>query len=483
MQLASSYRRRRGETPLIANRAELLSHGNRAGREIVLDVLEAGLRAPDPYEIVRQLVRIEDRKLVVGHPDFSRPPGLAPLVFDLSEIGSIWVVGGGKAAQRQAEALEDALGDRITGGQINAKKGDSVRLERIHVTLAGHPLPDEDSVEGARRILEIERSANEGDVVFLCASGGATALTALPVPGVSLEDLREVFRVLYIEGGANMPAANAVRNHLALMNGKHPRYVNGATLIELHTVETPPKLRVHLYERPEHVDAYRAAIDVLKTYRCWEKVPESVRAFLLKADPRYGPLRPDELVGKHYYYFRTMGPEYMLEAARGRAEELGLRAAIVASSLSDVEARPVGETLGYVAHEAEVMGRPIEPPCVLLCGGELVVTVGDETGVGGRNQEFVLAAAPRIAGSRGIVIASADSDGADGATDAAGGVVDGDTLARAREAGIDLLAELARHNSHPVLAALGDTIQTGVKGTNVRDLRVIYVGSSGTSRV
>ncbi len=149
-------------------------------------MLEAGLAAPDPYENVKKIVRIEEGRLLVGHPDFSEPPGQPELTFDLATIGNIYVVGGGKVAQRQAEALEEILGDRITGGQINAKKGDTVRLKRVPVTLAGHPIPDADSVAGARRIVEIERNAKPGDIVFLCHSGGATALTALPAPGISL---------------------------------------------------------------------------------------------------------------------------------------------------------------------------------------------------------------------------------------------------------------------------------------------------------
>jgi len=272
-----------------------------------------------------------------------------------------------------------------------------------------------------------------------------------------------------------MPAANAVRNQLTLLRGKHPRYVRGATLVQILTAETPPNLRVHTFKRPSHVDAYPRAIEVLKGYGCWDKVPESVRTFLLKADPRYGPLTPEELNQRPLYHFRVMGPEYMLDAAKAKAEEMGLNAAVIVSSLSDVEAQPVAETFAYMAHEAEVLGRPVSPPCVLLCGGELVVAVGEEKGVGGRSQEFVLAAVPRIAGSENIVIASADSDGTDGPTDAAGGIVDGCTMERASEAGMDVLEELRRHNSNSALRKLGDTILTGVRGTNVQDLRIVYV--------
>jgi glycerate-2-kinase len=113
-----------------------------------------------------------------------------------------------------------------------------------------------------------------------------------------------------------------------------------------------------------------------------------------------------------------------------------------------------------------------------LCGGELVVTVGEARGVGGRNQEFVLAAAPRIGGSENIVVASVDSDGADGPTNVAGGIVDGYTVERAEGIGFNVLQELDKHNSNAVLSGLGDVMFTGIQGTNVQDLRVVYVGGS-----
>jgi glycerate-2-kinase len=184
-------------TDVIKNSATLTSHGHQKGRRVILDILEAGLAAPDPYENVQKMVRVEDGKLIIGHPDFSNNPDQQPLVFDLDKVGNIYVVGGGKAVQREAEALEHVLGDLITDGQVNAKKGDTVRLKKIKVTLAGHPIPDEDSVKGASRILEIEQSARKGDIVFWCNSGGGTALQALPVPGITLADLQEVYRVLY----------------------------------------------------------------------------------------------------------------------------------------------------------------------------------------------------------------------------------------------------------------------------------------------
>jgi glycerate 2-kinase len=170
-----------------------------------------------------------------------------------------------------------------------------------------------------------------------------------------------------------------------------------------------------------------------------------------------------------------MGPEYMLNAAKKKAEDLGVNAHIIAQSLNDVETKDAAAVFAYMAREIELHGRPFKPPCALLCGGELVVTVGRATGIGGRNQEFALSTATIIDGTKNIVIASADSDGTDGPTDAAGGIVDSHTMKRTAEAGIDIFEELGNHNSYQTLNRLGDNIITGARGTNVRDLRIVYI--------
>ncbi len=465
---------------IIKNTRELVSHGNVKGRQAVLQILEAGLQAADPYDNVRKLVRVEGGKLHIGHPDVPEARGKPPLAFDLSNLGHIYVVGGGKAAHRQAMALEDALGDLITEGHVNAKKGDTPRLKRIEVTLAGHPIPDEDSVSGARRILEVERKAKKGDIVFHSESGGGSALMTCPAPGITLQDLRDVNRILYFECGASMWDTNAVRNMLTIVRSREPRLAGEATYIQVSTDERPPGFRVATAQR-DHTrrlgpESYKYAIDVLNRFRCYDRMPEAVKAFLKAADPQYWPIAPEEWARNPWYHFRVMGPEYMLEAAKKKARELGLSAEVFVSSLSDVEARPAGEVLAYMAYEMEMKARPLAPPAAFFCGGELLVTVGDARGKGGRNQEFVLAAAPRIAGSKRAVIASVDSDGADGPTDMAGGIVDGYTMERAAAAGVDVMAELANHNAGGALERLGDAVCTGIQGTNVQDLRVVYVG-------
>ncbi|MBN2074048.1 MAG: DUF4147 domain-containing protein [Dehalococcoidales bacterium] len=463
---------------IIKNLDELLSHGNTTDRRVVLDIMETALAAPDPYENTKKVVRLEGNKLIIGNPEFSEPVGQEPVEYDLDDVNNIYVVGGGKSVQKIALALEDVLGDLITEGQINIKKGDEVVCHRVNVTLAGHPMPDEDSVKGAARMLEIEKRAGKGDIVFWVTSGGGSALKALPAPGISLDDLQVIYRILYFGCGASMPEANAVRNLLAVVRMKHAKYVKDATLVKLEATELPLKLHGHTFFDRTFDNEYERAIYVLKKYEIWDTVPASVREFLKKADPQYLHPSPEDFARRPYLPFRVMGPEYLLNAAEARAKELRLNTAVLATSLNDIEAHPTGEILASIAREAEAMGRPLEPPCVFICGGEVVVRTDGETGTGGRNQELVLAASSRIANSENIVIGSVDSDGTDGPTDVAGGIVDGSTTARIKQAGFELDVEMRHHNSHAVLDALGDTIQTGNTGNNVRDLRIVYVGKS-----
>jgi glycerate-2-kinase len=273
-----------------------------------------------------------------------------------------------------------------------------------------------------------------------------------------------------------MPAANAVRFLLMTLRQKDSRHVGEATMVMFSTDERPPADPVTLEPPPGIDNEYDYAIQILKDYDCWDEIPESVRQHLLRKDPAYGKLRLEDWYAKPHFRIRVMGPEYMLAAAERRARELGLNATIFVSALSDLESRGAGDTMGQIAREIERYGRPLAAPGVLLLGGELVVNAGKGAGSGGRNSEFVAGAARALSGSRRIVIGSADSDGSDGPTDYAGGIVDGDTIERAAALGMDVATAIRRHDTCTLLRGLGDAIDTGVLNTNVQDLRVVYVG-------
>jgi len=460
----------------IANAATLTTHGNSVGRRAMVEILEAGLQAADPYWNVRELVRLEGDRLVVGNPRFEPEgcPVTGDEVFDLANVGRILVVGAGKGIQRAVKALEDVLGDRLSGGHVIDKKGNPVILERIGVTLGGHPVPDEGCVEGCRHILELIRDLQPDDLVFTCVSNGVSATLTLPVPGVTLDDVKATTRIMQIEHGAPTHDLNPVRNHLDMLKGgRISRHIRPAQAIHIICIE-PGDYHQLMHENywlhtlPDGT-TYEQAIDNLKKWDAWDEVPASVREFLQGRDPACDTVKAEEFEKMGARIFGVMPGPYQtakVPAAMRRAEELGYRAYFLAEEVSAIESTHAAAYLAEMAKTAERRGGAFTPPCALFTSGEMVVTVGKEGGVGGRNQEFALAAAQRIAGSRRIVMASVDTDGTDGPGTQfahgeesipclAGGVVDGFTCEEAAAAHVDLGEALRRHDATPALWRLG----------------------------
>lgn len=467
--------------PRIQNLDVLTSHGNIRGREAALAILETGLQASDPYYNTRKLLHLGNNKLVISGREFEplEDPRSGDEVIDLSKIRHIYVLGAAKGVQRVALAIEDALGDRLTGGHVIDKKGSPIILKKIGVTLGAHPVPDEDCVKGCEKILEIMRTLTKDDLVFTCVGSGVSALLTMPVPGVSLEDVRQTTYMMQIERGAPTNDLNAIRNHLDMLKGgKISRYISPARAI--HIVADDPSryeglmnTNSYLHTLPDNAAyTYKLAIENLKKWQAWDVVPESVRRFLEKADPAYATVKLPEFEKMSYRVFGVM-PGYRktgkFPPAIKKAEELGFKTVILAESLSNVEAIDAGRYIAAIARTIERIGQPLEPPCALFSSGEMIVTVGKETGVGGRNQEFALSAAQGIAGSKNIVIASVDTDGTDGPGTQfyqgvenipclGGGIVDGYTVEEAKKAGVDISAEINRHNSTPALWKINNGI-------------------------
>jgi glycerate-2-kinase len=215
----------------------------------------------------------------------------------------------------------------------------------------------------------------------------------------------------------------------------------------------------------------------VKKYGAWDELPRSVKSLFERADPRYELPSREELSKVYFRKYIVMTAEYMLLGAKRKAEEMGIRSVILAQRVS-AEAKDAARTLASIAREVEQRKRPFKAPFALISGGELIVTMGRNVGKdvkGGRNQEFALASATRIDGSDKITVGSVDSDGTDGPTEVAGGISDGFTVKRAKELDVDIYKALEDHNSYQALARLEDLIYTGSTGTNVQDLRVIYI--------
>ena len=480
----------------ILNRDTLLATGNIPGRNAVLEILETGLQASDPYINARRLIRKKKGMLVVGNRGFepAGTPKSGDEVFDLSEAGGgIYVFGAGKGVQRVAKAIEDVLGDRLTGGHVIDKKGHPVILKRIGVTLGGHPAPDEDCVRGCKRILEMTRTLSEKDLVFTCIGNGVSSLLTLPAPGISIDDLRTTTHVAQIEHGMPTKNLSPIRNHLDLMKGgRISRYIHPAKMIHILSIDAGE------YEQLMHQNfwlhtlpdctTFKEAIDNLKHWDVWERVPGSVREHLKEGSPRFETLKAKDFDKMSFRIFGLMPGARQsgkLVPAMDKAKELGYKPMMLADELMGIEAGQAGIYMASIGNTVEQRGQPIEPPCALFSSGEMIVTVGREKGIGGRNQEFVLSAALKIDGSKNIVIGSIDTDGTDGpgvqftenleeVPCLAGGIVDGQTLEASRTAGIDIGEELKHHNTTPVLWKLNSGI-AATPNISLLDLTVALI--------
>jgi hydroxypyruvate reductase len=393
---------------------------------------------------------------------------------DCGRYRDIYVLGAGKAGASMALAAERVLGRRITAGLINVKYGHLAKLRRIELNECGHPVPDQRGVEGARRIAGMAAGARAGDLVVCLISGGASALLPLPADPVTLEEKQAATRLL-LACGANIHEINAVRKHISLIKGgqlarlAHPAGVRALLLSDV----IGDNLDV-IGSGPTAPDAstYQGALSILDRYGIRAKAPAAIRVRLEEGAAGQVPEtpKPGDAIFRRTTN-RVIGSNRLaVDAAAARARELGFHT-LVLSTFVEGETREVARVHAAIAKEIVRSGRPLRPPACVITGGETTVTLRGD-GLGGRNQEFVLAAAIDIAALERVVVLSAGTDGTDGPTDAAGAIADGRTLARAPAAP----AFLANNDSYRYFESLGDLIRTGPTNTNVMDVRLVLVG-------
>ncbi|HML02719.1 MAG TPA: glycerate kinase [Candidatus Bathyarchaeia archaeon] len=454
----------------IKNMETLVKNGatplNRRARAVVLKSLEAAVNAVEPQKIIESRLSFQNKVLKVnGHS------------FDFKKIKKAYVVGGGKAGGSMAEALERLLGNRITEGIVNVPRGDEHSTKIIELHESSHPFPDESGVEGTRRMLAIADQAEEGDLVVCLISGGGSSLMPLPRGEISLQDKRKVTEAL-LKAGATINEINTVRKHISEFKGGWlAKRAYPATILNLVLSDVLGDPLDFIASGPTVPDSttFRNAIMVLERYGLWDGVPASVRKVL--NDGKNGaipetPKASDEAFTKVYNVIigncRT--------ASRAALESLksnGLTSLLL-TSLLEGEARSVGVMLSSIAREIVVSGNPVQKPSGIVAGGETTVSVVGR-GRGGRNQEIALSAVEKLNALDGAVVASLSTDGIDGPTDAAGAIVDGKTLMRARKADLSAEKFLADNDSYNYFSKLGDLLFTGPTGTNVNDVSVIVV--------
>lgn len=436
-------------------------------REAARAIFAAAVRAVDPGEAVRRHLGRDGELLRIGQERI-----------DLGRIGTLVVVGCGKAAAPMAGAVEEIVGDRIARGVVVTKYGHGQPTRLIRVQEAGHPVPDQAGVAGAQAILDQVRGLGPEDLVLVLISGGGSALTPAPVPGISLAE-KQALTTALLACGADIREMNTLRKHISrFKGGQLVRAAQPARVVALILSDIVGDPLDAIASGPTVPDptTYADALAILDRYGIRGEIPGPIRDRLeagARGEVPETP-KPDDPLFARVRNLIVGSNLQALQAARSEAQARGLTPMILSSSIEG-ETREIARMHAALAREIRTSGNPLRPPACLISGGETTVTLRG-AGKGGRNQEFVLAAALDIAGLPGTVILSAGTDGTDGPTEAAGAVADGQTCARALAAGLDPRAALDRNDAYPLFQRLGDLLVTGPTRTNVMDVRLVLVG-------
>lgn len=384
--------------------------------------------------------------------------------------GRTIVVGAGKASAAMAHAFERSWPGELSG-LVVTRYGHAVQCERIEIVEAAHPVPDAAGQSAARRILDLVSGLGADDLVVALMSGGGSALLTLPAPALTFADKQAVNRAL-LASGATIHEMNCVRKHLsAIKGGRLAAAAHPARVVNLLISDVPDDDPAVIGSGPAVPDptTFKAAREILAKYTIAEPA-SAVRHLEAAADETPKPGDP-RLAGVETHLVAT--PQRSLEAAAKVARGSGFEPVILGDSIEG-EAREVARVMAGVAKQVRRYGQPAPAPCVLLSGGETTVTVRGK-GIGGRGVEFMLALALALGGMPGIWAVAGDTDGVDGAGEAAGAIISPDTLARAGMQGADAKAALANNDAHPFFTALGDAVVTGPTLTNVNDFRAILI--------
>lgn len=441
-------------------------------RQEMASILVAALEAVEPGQAVRRALVREADALKVGSAQIN-----------LRKHERILLLAAGKAAAPMVHALEILLQPEVASGRVTGvgvtKYGHALgQSGAIGIIEAAHPLPDENALTAGEQMLTLAGSATARDLVFVLLSGGGSALLEALPGDISLDDLQATTSLL-LASGATITELNTVRKHLSrIKGGQVARAIAPARMITLVLSDVVGSPLDAIASGPNVPDSttWADVEAVLERYALWERLPDAVAEYLQRGVRGELPDTPKEddpcFAGA---VVQIVGDNRMAAlAAQAKARELGMDAEIVTNSLegeASVVAREIVKHAGALRADAP----DHQTTKLLIYGGETTVTLGDNPGKGGRNQELALAAALALEGTTGTTLIALATDGTDGPTDVAGGWVDGETVARMREQGVNVEESLARHDAYHALEAASALLGTGPTRTNVNDLILVFI--------
>ncbi|VFU17880.1 D-glycerate 2-kinase [anaerobic digester metagenome] len=437
-------------------------------------IFSHALRRVDPYEMIIRSMSVENDTLVISH-------GAGTLREDLRSYRDIMVLGIGKASSKMGMAMEEILGERISRGAVVTKYGHAEPLKSIQVMQAGHPIPDKNSVAGARALFDLASGADEKTLIINLVSGGGSALFSLPPEGISLKDKQAATKVL-LESGADIGEINCIRKHLSqVKGGLFARAAFPARMINIILSDVVGDRLDTIASGIAVPDdtTYDQALDIVNRYHIRDRLPASVVDYLesgKKGEVPDTPKQGDPVFDRVLNILLGNNLAACI-AARDHGVSLGYRAVLLTSTLTG-EAREAAKFFAAIARDIRKGTADFARPALILAGGETTVTIRG-TGKGGRNQEMVLSFLNEFSGNQtgleGIYFLSAGTDGTDGPTDAAGALIGPDLLHEAARLGLNPGAYLGNNDSYHFFEQAGGLFITGPTNTNVCDIQLMIV--------
>ncbi len=459
------------------NPDHLLTHSlkNSPHGPAVTRILAAALEAVEPGEAVRRHLRQKGQRLVIG-----------ARTYDLEQFERVVLIAFGKASLPMAQAAADILGKALRAGIVVTKTGSledwqtdgspASHAAAFQIFQAGHPVPEARSLQASAAVLDLLTNTTSRDLVLFLISGGGSALLTLPAPGITLAEIQSLTQAL-LACGATIHEINTLRKHLDQVKGGQLTQIAApaqiAALILSDVIGDPLEVIASGPTVPDP-STFAQAQAVLEQYGIAGQTPQSIGARLQAgAAGRVAETpKPGDPIFEHVHNL-VVGNNYLAcRAAIDQARREGFHALLLTTELQG-EARQAGAFCASILRQAAQTGDPLPRPACLIAGGETTVTIRGE-GLGGRNQELALAAAPALAGLPEVMLVTLASDGEDGPTDAAGAVVTGQTAGRARLHGQDPAQFLARNDAYHFFDPLGDLLKPGATRTNVNDLIFLF---------
>ena len=434
-------------------------------KQKILELFLLGLESTKPRNILHKHIKLNQSTLLIN----------SPKKYIYNSFDKILPIAIGKASVEMAKSFNRLVKTecKVSKGILIVNKENFKKIDNFKCFKSGHPLPDKEGIKATTYLIQRLQETKEDDIVILMLSGGGSAMLPYPEKGITIEE-KIIVNKLLLECGADIIEINAVRKHISKIKGGN--FLKYSTPSIVHSLIISDVIGDDLSSIasgltvPDHT-TFKDVIKICKKYKIFEKIPNSVRNHLRRGESKLIPETPKKTdqIFKRCHNFIISSNEKSVHAIKNYLDRKNLKSEI--SSLN---------IIGEVKFAAESLVKSIQEkkgPILLLFGGETTVQIRGN-GIGGRNQEFALYFAifmNKYCPKKKFIFLSGGTDGRDGPTDSAGGIVDETTIPKCAEKKIDILSELANNNSYNVLKKINSHIIIGGTNTNVADIQILLL--------